>query len=391
MSQQTDPAVVADQAAVVAAAWSPPHAPPTWALTAAQFATLRDDHELLAIAATIPPDRLPPLLFSAAATFLVRADEPEPLRGWFPRLGEPQPPLGPRFAAQYRSFCLENRERLLQLCARHRYQMNEVGRCAHLLPALTAAIASGRALALIDIGTGAGLALYLDRYRYRFRSPGGATTALGDPGSAVEIATDVGGTAQLRLPRALPPLAERIGIDIEPLQVADYRVREWLTACLPQEIGAITRFHHAAELAAAGSGRLLRGDACDTLAEAVSSIDADRLICIVDSYVHVFFADEQLRRFRRYVDRLGAERDLDWISLDPLIPMGRDATTTVIGAEPPPSLLRRNRTAGAVFGVLARVGWRHGSRTSELLALGHPGAAWIEPIPEASPVGPAAA
>jgi hypothetical protein len=94
----------------------------------------------------------------------------------------------------------------------------------------------------------------------------------------------------------------------------------------------------------------------------------------------VFFPTEELRRFRTLVDRLGAERDLDWISLDPLIPMGRAATQTVTGADAPASLLQRNRSAGAVLGVLGRVGWRNGARTSELLAIGHPGAAWIEPI-----------
>jgi hypothetical protein len=377
---ETDPAVVADQAGLVATAWSPPGAPYTWALTAAQFATLRDDRELRAIAAQIAPDRLPPLLFSAAATFLVRATEPEPLRGWFPRLGEPQRPLDPRFAGEYRSFCLDNRDRLLELCGRHRYQMNEVGRCAHLLPALAPALASGRELALIDIGTGAGLALYIDRYRYTFRWPDGRSRALGDPSSAVELATDVQGAGRLRLPDALPSIADRIGIDIEPLQVADGDVREWLTACLPQEIGAITRFHHAAEITAAGAGRLLRADASDGLAAAVSAIPRDRLICIVDSYVHVFFDDGQLRHFQEQVDRLGAQRDLDWISLDPLIPMGTDATATVTGAAPPRSLLQRNRVSGAVFGVLGRVGWRNGGATNELLAIGHPGAAWMEPI-----------
>ena len=384
---ETDPAVVADQAGVVATAWSPPDAPETWALTAAQFATLRDDPELLAVAARIAPDRLPPLLFSAAATYLVRTTDPEPLRAWFPRLGEPQPPLGPRFGTEYRSFCLEHRERLLELCGRHRYQMNEVGRCAHLLPALAPAIASGRELAVIDIGTGAGLALYLDRYRYTFRFPDGPAQVLGDPASGVELVTEVRGAGAgaddrhgLRLPTALPSIADRIGIDIEPLDLADPEVRTWLTACLPQEIGAITRFHHAAEIAIAGPGRLVRGDAGDALAAAVASVPADRLVVIVDSYVHVFFAEEELRRFRELVDRIGADRDLDWISLDPLIPMGRAATQTVIGADAPASLLQRNRSAGAVFGVLGRVGWRNGARTSELVAIGHPGAAWIEPI-----------
>jgi hypothetical protein len=74
----TDPRVVADQAGQVAAAWSPPGAPASWRLTASQVESLRDDRELLALAATIPPDKLPPLLFSAAAAFLVLELRPEP-------------------------------------------------------------------------------------------------------------------------------------------------------------------------------------------------------------------------------------------------------------------------------------------------------------------------
>ena len=176
----TDPRVVADQAAMVAAAWSPPGAPASWALTAAQFAALRDDPELQAIAATIPPERLPPLLFAAAASSLVLELEPEPLREWFPRVGSPQPALGDDFPREYRAFCLDHRERLLELCAGHRYQMNEVGRCADLLPAL-APSAGDREIALIDIGTGAGLALHLDRYRYVFWASDGGPATVGDP------------------------------------------------------------------------------------------------------------------------------------------------------------------------------------------------------------------
>src|SRR5437764_15289806 len=88
----TDPRVVAEQAGMVAAAWSPSGAPESWRLTAAQFEALRDDPELQAIAATIPPDRLPPLLFTAAATSVVLELTPQPLRDWFPRLGQPPPP-----------------------------------------------------------------------------------------------------------------------------------------------------------------------------------------------------------------------------------------------------------------------------------------------------------
>jgi hypothetical protein len=373
----TDPRVVADQAGMVAAAWSPAGAPPSWRLTAAQFESLRADAELLAIAATIPPDRLPPLLFEAAASFLVLELEPRPLRDWFPRVGEPQRPLDGRFGAEYRAFCLDHRERLIELCDRHRYQMNEVGRCAGVVAALAPAIRDGRDVVLVDIGTGAGLALHLDRYRYLFRGPGESEATVGDPDSQVMIATEARGVIAPPIPCALPRVVDRVGVDTEPLDLGDPDVHDWLVACVPQEIGAITRFHHAAQVAIAHPTRTVRGDACAVLPDLLAAIPDGPLICLVDSYVNVFFGPEELRRFRAIVDLAGAQRDLDWVSIDPLVPMGRAADASVLGIPVAPAIVERNRREG-VFGVVARLTYRAGCPTSALLGLAHPGAAWLE-------------
>jgi hypothetical protein len=362
---------------MVAAAWSPRDAPDSWALTAAQFRTLRDDHELLRLAATIPPDRLPPLLFQAAATFLILELEPEPLRGWFPRASEPQPVLGPGFASAYRDFCLSHSERLLDLCASHRYQMNEVGRCSDLIPALAPAAAEGRELVLVDIGTGAGLALHLDRYRYLYRGGEREVQAVGDPESPVVIETDLRGDRVPPVGPALPHVRERIGIDIEPLDVTDPAVTAWLGACIPQEIGAVDRFHHAVDVAIAHPARMVRGDACEVLPEVLSAIGDDALVCLIDSYVHVFFGTEELARFRDIVEETGRSRDLDWVSVDPLVPMGEAATRSVMGIDVPTSLIERNHREG-VFGVIGRLAYRGGKRCAALLGLAHPGAAWLE-------------
>ena len=373
----TDPVVVADQAGQVAAAWSPEGAPASWQLTASQFESLRDDSELLALAATIPPDKLPPLLFAAAATFLVLELEPEPLRDWFPRLGEPQPPLDGRFAREYRAFCLDHRDRLLELCARHRYQMNEVGRCADLLPALPPAIDDERDTVLVDVGTGAGLALQLDRYRYLFRGPGDRIATVGDPDSEVVIETEVRGQPEAPVPSTVPRITDRIGIDIEPLDIGDAAVRNWLAACIPQEIGAVTRFQSAVEVAIAHPARRVRGDACAVLPEVLAGISDQALVCLIDTYVHVFFGDDELQRFRSIVDEFGAHRDLDWVSVDPLVPMGESARDSVLGVPVPNALVERNRREG-VFGVVGRLSYRGGRRSEALLGLAHPGAAWLE-------------
>jgi len=373
----TDPRVVADQAGLLAAAWSPAGAPLSWRLTAAQFETLRGDAELLAVAAAIPAEKLPPLLFSAAATYLVLELRPEPLAGWFPTAGEPQPPLGAAFPGEYRQFCLDHRDRLLELCSRHRYQMNEAGRSADVVPALAPPVPDGRDIVLVDIGTGAGLGLHLDRYHYLYRGPGGRRCSVGDPGSPLTIEVEVRGERGPALPPELPAVADRVGIDTEPLDLSDPAVRGWLAACVPQEAAAVTRFERAAGIAAGHPARTVRGDACEVLPAILAGCDPGALVCVVDSYAGVFFPPAALRRFRALIDAAGAQRDMDWISVDPLVPMGGDATHSVPGLPAPPGLIERNRRDG-VFGVFARLAYRGGSRDGALLALAHPGAAWLE-------------
>jgi hypothetical protein len=175
-----------------------------------------------------------------------------------------------------------------------------------------------------------------------------------------------------------------VGIDIEPLDLSDAEVRAWLAACVPPEIGAVTRFHRAAEIAAGHPARTARGDAREMLPAALDGIPDGAMPCLVDSYVHVFFPIDELRRFRALVDRLGGERELDWISLDPLVPMGPKASSSVLGIPVPAAIVDRNRREG-VFGVLGRLAYRDGQRSGALLALAHPGAAWMEWLEASTP------
>ena len=283
-----DAAAVAAQAELLERAWSPPAAPPPGRLTAAIFATLRGDRELLALAAEIPDARLPPLLFLAATVHLVDRLAPAPLRDAFPRPGARQPPLPAGFAADLRAFCLAHRDELRSLFATRRYQMSEVARCAQLLPGL--ALAAGeRDVALLDLGTGAGFALHLDRYRYDYAGADGTRHAVGDPASAVAIETAVRGGAWPPLPATAPRIVARLGVDAEPVALADPAVRSWLAACVPPEAGAVTRFARAAELMLAAPVEVVRGDAVDALPELVARLPGDALLCLLDANVHVFF------------------------------------------------------------------------------------------------------
>ena len=256
--------------------------------------------------------------------------------------------------------------------------MSEPARCAHLLPAVASVAAdAGRPLALVDIGTGAGFALHLDAYAYRYDRDDGDPLVVGAANAPVTLQTTLRGSRTPALPASPPPVAIRIGVDTEPLDVGDPSVRAWLRACTPPVAEALARFDRAADYAAAHPVATVRADALRALPEVIAGLPADVHPCVLDAYVNVFFTEEQQARFRDEIAELGRRRDLDWISLDPLVPMGDRPTGGVLGAPLPAGLLERARTEG-VFGVLERVSYRRGRATREVLALGHPGGAWLE-------------
>jgi hypothetical protein len=369
--------VVAGQARAVAAAWSSEDAPESWWLTAETLTAIAEEDVLLDLAAAIPPDRLPPLLLEAAVAFLVRQRRPA-LARFYPEPGGSQPPRDDGFRAELVDFAQTERDELAQLCATHRYQMNEVARCADVLP-VVAAIGEEdeRPLALVDLGTGAGLGLHLDRYHYTYRSASRPDRTVGDRSSPVQLTCEVRPGGAPPVPRDPPVVADRVGIDVEPLDVADPHTYDWLAACVPSEAGAVTRFAAAAGVARAHPARSVRGNLLDVLGDVVASTPPDALVCLIDTYVHVFLPPAELRRFDQILGELGRERDLEWISVDPLVPLGPDARESVQGLDVPAGWVRDVRRGG-VFGVIGRVSIREGLRTGSVLGRAHPGGSWLE-------------
>ncbi|WP_433554964.1 DUF2332 family protein [Pseudonocardia xinjiangensis] len=376
--QQDARSVVAGQALAIAAAWSPVGAPAGWWLTAETLVAIAEEDVLLDLAAEIPLDRLPPLLLAAAVSFLVRERRP-PMVRHYPEPGGSRPPPDPGFRAELVEFARAERDGLAELCATHRYQMNEVGRCADVLPVLAMiAEEDDRPLAVVDLGTGAGLGLHLDRYHYTYRTAGSPDRTVGEPSSPVRLTCEVrSGGDRLPVPSALPVVADRVGVDVEPLDVADPHTFAWLAACVPPEAGAVTRFAAAAAIARADPARAVRGSLLDVLEEVVDSIAPEALVCLVDTYVHVFLPPADLRRFDRLLAGLGHRRDLEWVSVDPLVPLGPDARAGVQGLDVPADWVRDARDGG-VFGVIGRVRIRGGRRSGTVLGRAHPGAAWLE-------------
>jgi hypothetical protein len=199
-------ATIRDQAHEVGRGWSGPDAEPGWALAA--------DSDLLALAAEIPLDRLPALLFVASVQRVIADRADEPLARYYPC---PSPrPIDDAFAGALHHFAVTHADELRAWFG-HRYQMNEVGRCTQTALALGVVqrLAPGRRLGLVDVGTGSGIGLCLDRYHVDL----GDGRSFGPPDSPVRLRAAVDGTPSL--PPEPPTVAARLGIDVAPIDLDD--------------------------------------------------------------------------------------------------------------------------------------------------------------------------
>jgi hypothetical protein len=253
--------------------------------------------------------------------------------------------------------------------------MNEVARCAQLALALgiVAGRHPGRPLALIDVGTGSGLALHLDQYRYEITG----IPPFGDVSSPLTIHCALRG--ELRPPRPLPwpPIVLRTGVDRSPIDLTDPEARAWLRSCVPPETESLSRFDRAAVIAMRQPVTLLAGDGCDDLPTVLASVPSEPLTVIMDAYTAVFFEEDRLRNFRHTLENEAGQRDIAWISLDPLVPLGAEGRSSVQGLEVPTRLVEEYREEG-VFGVLGLVEYRDSPGSTRLLARAHPSGTWLE-------------
>ncbi len=360
------------QAQEVAAGWSPGDAPDSWRLTAELFRSIATHEDLLRSLATLPADRLPALLGSAAISYLVRRDRPESLARYFPMPGERQPSLDAGFSRAAAAFITERLDDIEAECACRRYQMNEVARCTQIALgiAVTTQAATGP-IGLVDLGTGAGLGLHVDRYRYLL---GGEPS--GPRQAALSLRCDVRGSLRPP-PIALPPIAQRAGIDIAPVDLHDKAATAWLLACAPPEASALARLAAAIEVARARPAEVEAGDVTQALPGILDRFAPGRTVIVTDAYLAVFLAREDRAKLAAIMTEAGNDRPVTWLSLDPLLPLGPSGHDSVQDIPLPMPLIRQYHEQG-VFAVLGARTFYRGREHARLLARAHPSGQWVQ-------------
>ncbi|HEV3383075.1 MAG TPA: DUF2332 domain-containing protein [Trebonia sp.] len=183
-----------------------------------------------------------------------------------------------------------------------RTQTNEAARCATLLPVLAGL---PQPLALIEVGASAGLTLLPDRYSYDY----GERQIRGtDPEAPVLICEPRG---PVPLPRQVPEVAWRAGLDLNPLDVGNDDDVRWLRCLLwPGERGRRERLDAAIATARRDPPVIHKGDLLTDLPDLARQAPAHATLVIFHSAVLAYVASSHRGRF------MNAVRGLDaiWLS-----------------------------------------------------------------------------
>ena len=256
-----------------------PNASPLYSWLAQRVAL---DQEVLRLVlhANTRPQR-PHMLFAAVQYLLFSGVEDE-LREFYPNLTTNPRPREQAYPA-FRRFCLEHADEIVRLVTTYGVQNNEVGRCADLLLAFerVAQLGGGRPLAMLELGPSAGLNMLWDRYGYDYEGQG----YVGDRASPVQLHCQPLGDVPLPLPEAIPVVAWRMGIDLNPISVHDEEAVRWLRALIwPEHRDRAQRIEAAILMARQYPLPIVAGDAVDRLPEVLAQIPDETTLCIYHSY-----------------------------------------------------------------------------------------------------------
>ncbi len=277
---------------------------------------IREDADLLAMAALAPATQPPPNLLFAAVHYLLLGGAESKLRAWYPALpGGGQADPDSAFPV-FREFCLEHRGEIEALIRTRLTQTNVLQRCSALLPAFAHAHAGakGAPLALIEIGPSAGLNMQWDRFRYEYD---GGAIRWGDPSSAVLVECETRGSVALPALPAQIPVAWRRGVDIHPVDVNDPDAVRWLRALIwPEHVARHERLAHAIEIALREPPEIAEGSAADVLPDLLRAAPTGAAVCVYGTHTLYQFPKDALRGTLEAMQTASRERPVDFVSME---------------------------------------------------------------------------
>ncbi len=283
-------------------------------------ANIAEDREILAMAAEKQPGQPAPNILFGAVHYLLLSGVAHQLGDYYPSISPDRlrDPSDPEFYPAFREYCLNNRQKLLDLIRSKHTQTNEVNRCSLLLPVFSSISAQdhGNPMAVIEIGPSAGLNLNWQRYRYSYQ-PG---RTYGEPGSPLHLTCESRGAEMPAIPTDYPGSAlvdRNLGIERNPLSLENPEDRLWLQALVwPDHLDRMDKLRAAIQIADEHPPEILPGDALRVLPEVLNQLPRDLVPVVFHTFVIYQLKPEQQAEFIDQLAEIGQDRRIHRVSVE---------------------------------------------------------------------------
>ena len=273
---------------------------------------IAQDETILAIAQQVSRPPEPNVLFAVVHYLLARNGDHD-LSRYYGSLAEPSLPAKDAYPP-FREFLLSRRSEAILLLRTRITQTNEVRRCSYLLPAFFEVCEStdNLPLALIDVGCSAGLHLNWDRYFYDY-----GDVQVGNPAASVAIQCEFRGPGRPLLRRRFPACAYRLGIDLNPVDLADLEERRWFEALIwPDHAERRSIAVAAINEALAFPPPMIRGDAVSVLAGQLRDVPSNTALTVYHCHALCQASREEVNMFHGVLLEYSSQRLIHVLSCE---------------------------------------------------------------------------
>lgn len=273
--------------------------------------TAAADATLLDLMLEAPAHQRRPSLLFAAVNLLLASEPDADLAAYYPIHGGRRA-VDDGLVLAFTAFWRARREALLRLLRERSTQTNEVRRCVALHLGLDYVCSHWPGpLALVEVGASAGLNLLFDRYRYRLN--GHETTAVG--ASQVAISSEVRGTFQEGLLGRPPLITVRLGIDQQPINLAEPDSRAWLEAFIwPEQERELATLRGAINLTLSSRAfTVVTGDATRDTARVIGALPGREPVTVFTASLLSYLTADARAAFLGQLREAAERRPLAWV------------------------------------------------------------------------------
>lgn len=237
-----------------------------------------EDSDITELCSVARPGQPVGSLFLCVGQYLLfKSPQAEPAR-YFPSLTATPAPIDAAFPS-FRQFCLDQRDAVMELLTSRTVNTNLVEKSSCLLPAVRYVSGlTGEPLTMLEVCCSAGMNLMFDQYHYDY----GAHGRVGAEDSTVQLECKVIGSSRPPLD-AIPPIADRVGVDLVKMDPSSPDDRLWMEAVLyPEWTTERERLRAALSIRVARGLRTVIGNALDVLPPLLEELPGS--LCVLLSH-----------------------------------------------------------------------------------------------------------